>query len=81
VTRAARTEKPTLTAREFILERFRLASARKQGGVSSGLIFGAVGLRLYSIPELEQALRELRDGGVLAYTGGLWWLREAARSA
>jgi hypothetical protein len=65
-----------MTAREFILKRFALASAQRRGGVSSALIFGSAGTKKFSITELEAALVALRNEGVLAYTGGLWWRRD-----
>lgn len=63
-----------MTAREFILGRFKLGSAITKGGVSPNLIFGVASAG-FSRVELERALKELQSEGVLAYTGGLWWRR------
>lgn len=64
-----------MTAREFILKRFALASAQRRGGVSPAQMFGALGTKKFSLGELEAALKELRNEGVLAFTSGLWWKR------
>jgi hypothetical protein len=69
-----------MTAREFTLKRFALASAQRRGGVSSAQIFGIAGTRKFAQVELEAALKELRDEGVLAFTSGLWWKRSARAS-
>lgn len=66
-------------ARAFILDRFKTDGAKKRGGVSSAAIFGsrAKVRNQFSVPELEAELLAMRREGVLAYTSGLWWKRNA----
>ena len=62
-------------AREWILGRFRLKTAQTKGGLSPTMVRGASSACPVEPHELDAALSALRDEGVLAFSGGLWWKR------
>ena len=62
-----------MTAREFILSRFRGARARRAGGVSTRVIYG--GTHSFSLAALDEELSKMRADGVLGFAQGLWFLR------
>ena len=62
-----------MTPREFILSRFRTASAVKRGGVSTRVIHG--GQHSFALATLDAELAALRAEGVVGFGHGLWFLR------
>jgi hypothetical protein len=63
-------EKPKLTAREWIHDRI---SKSEKGYCSSVAIFGRRRPDHLTEPDLAAELRRMRDAGELRFTDGKWW--------
>lgn len=61
------------TPREWILSRFRTASARKKGGITTRAVYG--GQHSFALADLDAELAKMRAEGVLGFSQELWFLR------
>lgn len=68
-----------MTSREWILSRFRLASALKNGGVTQRAIYG--GVHSFALATLDEELATMRREGLLGHAQGLWFLRGGASTS
>lgn len=60
--------------REYILARFRLPSASRNGGVSTAQIYGGAG-NPFALALIDAELIAMRKEGVLGCAKELWFLR------
>ena len=58
-----------------ILARFSLKTARTKGGLSPAVIRGGK-LKKSAPHDVDRVLTQMRKGGALAFSGGLWWRRD-----
>lgn len=61
-----------MTPRDYILSRFRCASAERRGGVTTARIYG--GAHQFALATLDAELQAMRKEGVLSFGQGLWFL-------